>query len=61
MCPEKSNETGERSGAQVLGGVAEGARIVLVWGRGGSGETLSLSVTTLREVAVNWGLASSLM
>jgi len=28
MCPEKGNKTGEGSGAQILGEVAEGAGIV---------------------------------
>jgi len=30
-----------------------------VWRRGGSGETLFLSITTWREVTVSWGSASS--
>jgi len=34
--------------------------IISVWRRGGSGETLLLSITTWREVVVSWGLASSL-
>jgi len=55
-CSKKGNKAGEGSGAQALWRSWDCS----VWRRGGSGETLFLSITTWREVVVSWGSASSL-
>jgi len=56
-CPEKGNETGEESGAQILRGVAEGTGFVQPGGF--SGETWLPTTATWKEAVVRWASASS--
>ena len=59
MSPEKDNEAGEGSGEQVLRGAATRSWVCSVWRKGGSGATLLLSIGTLKEAVVRWGLVYS--